>query len=169
MRYPTTCCHLTQFSPRTVRETRKKVVKRNRSCACFTLILLAHILVYLFKNDRDVLSVQEYGRYPYQTYTEQLLSENAACFGIDKSDSPRSCKSSATTKHSIDRSSIWRSILLSFDSQVHHLLKHRQPSSVAATRAVLVFQKQNICHKSSEDEGPVCRFLKKSDQTKFNG
>jgi hypothetical protein len=28
--------------------------------------------------------------------------------------------------------------------------------------------RQNICHKSSEDEEPVCRFLNIGDQTKFN-
>jgi hypothetical protein len=148
-------------------QKQKKVVKKKRTSVCFTLILLAHILVYLLKIDRDVISVQEHGRYPYQTYTEQLLSENASCFGIDKLDFPRFCKS-GVTKNSIDQSSIWRSMLLSYNSHVHHLLKHHKSSSITATTLVLIFHKQNICHKSSEDEELVCRCLNLDDQTQFN-
>jgi len=146
----------------------RTVMNKNRSHVYFILVLLAHILVYLFKIDRDVFSFQEYGRHPHQTYTEQPLSKNAAHFRTNIFDFPQSCKSCVSEQSSIDHVSIWRSILLSYNSRVHHLLNLRKSSSVAATRVILILHKQNIYHKSSEDEELVYRFLNINDQTKLN-
>jgi hypothetical protein len=127
-------------------------MKKNRKHIYLTLILAANILIYLFKLDRDFFSFQEYYCRPHKTYNEQLLSKNASYFGITSSNISKIFKSCVSDKNDIDRSFIWRSIHISYDSHVHCLLKLHESAVIPTIRIISILHNKNIFHKSSEDE-----------------
>jgi hypothetical protein len=130
----------------------KKTMKKNKSEFYFTTILLIHIFVYLFKIDRDVFAIQEYFSRPNQTYTEQPHSKNVSYFGNSISDFHQYSKSFDTKNNCIENIAVWNSIFLSYNSRVHHLLKQHESSSSLTIGIIAVLHRQNIFHKSSEEE-----------------
>jgi hypothetical protein len=127
-------------------------MKKNRTHIYLTVILAANILIYLFKLDRDFFSFQEYHSQPHKTYNEQLLSRNASYFGITSFNFPKLFKSYVSDKNDINRSFIWRSIHISYDSHIYCLLKLHEPAAIPIVRIISIMHENNICHKSSEDE-----------------
>jgi hypothetical protein len=134
-------------------------LKKNASNIFITLILVVHIGVYLFKIDRDVYSYQKYACHPHQTYTEQPLYETVTSSGNIKVDYPQFSRSFIPQYQAVDHSFFWRSILFSYNSRVHHLLRYCEPSSSATITIVRTLCRQNICHKSSDDEEPAYRLF----------
>lgn len=134
-------------------------MKKNRTKYYFTAILLIHILVYFFKIDRDVFAFQEYFSRPNQTYTEQPHSKNVTYFGNFISDFLQYSKSFDTKNNCIENIAVWNSIFLSYNSRVHHLLKHYESFITPTIGIIAVLHRQNIFHKSSEDEEPKYRFF----------
>jgi hypothetical protein len=134
-------------------------MKKNRTHIYLTVILVANILIYLFKLDRDFFSFQEYHSQPHKTYNEQLLSKNASYFGITSFNFSKLFKSCVSDKNDIDRSFIWRSIHISYDSHVHCLLKLHESAAIPIIRIISILHKNNICHKSSEDEELDYRYV----------
>jgi hypothetical protein len=134
-------------------------MKKNRTHIYLTLILVANILIYLFKIDRDYFSFQEYYRHPHKTYNEQLLSNNASYFGITSFDYSKLFKPYISDKSNIDQSFIWRSVYISYNSHVHCLLKLHESTTIPTTRIISILHKNNICHRSSEDEELDYRYV----------
>jgi hypothetical protein len=137
-------------------------MNKNNTKFYFTTLLLIHILVYLLKIDKDVYAFQEYFYQPYQTYTEQPLSKNASYFVGSILGFPQSSKFCDATNICIESITVWNSISFSYNSRVHHLLKHNESFLSSPIRIITVLHRQNICHKSSEDEElKHCFFLRK--------
>lgn len=130
----------------------RKSMKNNRTHLYFTLILLAHILVYLLKVDRDYFSIDKYYRQPHQAYTEQLLSKGASYFGNASLGVSKLLKPTNSDERHIDRSLIWRSITLSYNFHIQCLLKLHESAVVPTITIISIVHKITICHKSSEDE-----------------
>ena len=127
-------------------------MKKNKSKFYFTTILFIHILVYFFKIDRDVFAFQEYFSRPNQTYTEQPLSKNVSYFFSSNLSFPQSSKSCDAKYICINCNAVWNSIFLSYNSRVHHLLKLNESFLSPTIKIFAVLHRQNIFHKSSEDE-----------------
>jgi hypothetical protein len=134
-------------------------MKKNRTHIYLTLILLANILIYLFKLDRDFFSFQEYHSQPHKTYNEQLISKKASYFGITSFTISKFCKSCVSDKKDIGQSFNWSSIHILYDSHVHCLLKLHESTTIPTIRIVSILHKNNICHKSSEDEELDYRYV----------
>lgn len=134
-------------------------MKKNRTKYYFTAILLIHILVYFFKIDMDVFAFQEYFNQPNQTYTKQPLSKNVSYFFNFFSGFSQSSKSCDAKNNCTDSIAIWNSILLSYNSRVHHLLKHNETLVTPTIRIIGVLHRKNIFHMSSEDEELEHRFF----------
>ena len=59
-------------------------------------------------------------------------------------------------KNSPNRITIWKSILLSYNSRAHHLLIQNKTLVTTTIRIINILHKKNIFHKSSEDDMAVC-------------
>jgi hypothetical protein len=141
-------------------------MKKEKTNKKYILILLAYILFYFFKVHSDISSFQDYDSLPHQVYNEQPLSERTTFLFSNCSDLPSLTKSLFIDKHINDQMTIWRSIFLSYNLRVHHLLKHQESFGIPSLTIISFLQKQNIYHKSSEDEELIWRFTIIS-QTKF--
>jgi hypothetical protein len=107
----------------------------------FTLILLANILFYFLKIDRDLYAFQEIIPHPHQTYNEQPLIENTSYLftsisGFSKFLDKENLKS--------NQISIWNSILLSYNSKLLYFLKINKPRTYNILQIVSVIFKKNI-------------------------
>jgi hypothetical protein len=134
-------------------------MKKNETKFYFTTILLFQILVYFFKIDRDVFAFQEYFSRSNQTYTEQPLSKKVSYFGSSISVFCQFIQSCEAKNNCTDRIAIWNSILLSYNSRVHHLLQHNETHLTPKIKIIGILHRKNIFHKSSEDEVLEYRFL----------
>jgi len=137
----------------------KKTMKKSRTKYYLTAILLIHILVYFFKIDRDVFAYQEYFNKPNQTYTEQPLSKNVSYFTGSTLDFPQFSKSCNAKNICFEYSAVWNTIFHSYNSRVHHLLKLNESCFAPTIQIITVLYRQNIFHKSSEDEELEYRFF----------
>jgi hypothetical protein len=133
-------------------------MKKEKTNTKYILILLAHILFYFFKVDSDISAFQDYVSLPHQVYTEQPLSESTTFLFSSYLDLPSLSKSLFIDKHINDQMTIWRSIFLSYNLLVHHFLKHQESFGIPSLTIISFLQKQNIYHKSSEDEELIWRF-----------
>jgi hypothetical protein len=127
-------------------------MKKNRTKYYFTAILLIHILVYFFKIDRDIFAFQEYISHPNQTYTEQPHFKNDSYFGNSISDFLQFSKSYNAKNDYIESITIWKAILLSYNSRVDHLLKRNQTYFAPTIRIIIVLYRHHYIDNSSEDE-----------------
>jgi hypothetical protein len=127
-------------------------MKKEKTNTIYILIFLAHILFYFFKVNPDTSAFQDYDSLPNQDYTEQPLSESTTFHFSGYLDFSSLSKSLFIDEHINDQMTIWRSIFLSYNSRVHHFLKHRESSGNPYLTIISFLQKQNIYHKSSEDE-----------------
>lgn len=133
-------------------------MKKNKTKFYFITILLIHILVYFFKIDRDIFTFQEYYNRPNQTYTEQLLLKRASYFSSSISGFFQISKICDVKNNCPEIIAIWNAIFLSYNSQVHHLLKFNESCFAPAIRVFTVLCMLNIFNKSSDDEDPEYRF-----------
>jgi len=125
----------------------------------FSLILFIQILIYFFRIDRELYAVQEKFYHPCQVYDEQPLVEDASYPEDAFSDFSKFSNSSETEIQKFDNTTIWRSVFLSYNSHVFGILKHNKPYSTQANWIVSVLYKQNIPHKSSDEEELSHRFF----------
>ncbi len=125
----------------------------------FSFFLLVHILAYFFRVDRELYAVQDNFYLPCQTYNEQPFIEDTSSLGGAFPDFSKFSNSSEKETPKFDKTTIWRSVFLSYNSHVYHILKHNQPYSVQANCIVSVLYKQNISHKSSDEEEPSLQFF----------
>jgi hypothetical protein len=132
-----------------------KTMKRHKFNFCFSIILLANILAYFFKIDRDIYSIQEYYHHPHQTYSEQLYSQCRSYFVADNSDNVPFAKSWNHEKYNIDQPSIWNAISSLYGARVLSLFKIHENTTTQNLRFISILHKQNICHKSSEGDAAV--------------
>ena len=124
----------------------------------FTLIFLVYIFLCFFKIDRDLYAIQKNVRLPHQTNNEQPFLKNPSNSYIITSDFFKFSKSVVKKSVQVDYISIWRSILLTYNSHIKYLLKLHKSSSIPLAMIVSILHKQNIYHKSSYDEEPDCNF-----------
>jgi hypothetical protein len=118
-----------------------------------------YILIYFFKIDKDVLAVQDFFNQPNQIYTEQPHTKNVSYFVgtvLDFSQSFISCDAKGIH---IKEAAIWNSIFLSYNSRIHHLLRLNELYTAPIIRIITTSYRQNIFHKSSEDEDLEYRFI----------
>lgn len=134
-------------------------MKKYRTKYYFTAILLLHILVYFFKIDKDVFTFQEYVNRPNQTYTEQPLSKNVSYLNHFFSDFSPLSKSFNATNNNQERIAIWNSILLSYNSRVHVLLKRNEFYCAPTIRNFAFLYRHKFIDNSSEDEDMNNGFL----------
>lgn len=134
------------------------MIIKNRSKFYSITILSLYILVYFFKIDKDPFSVQEYFNRPNQIYTEQPLAKSISYFAEHVLDFPQSFVSCDADDINIEEIAIWNSIFLSYNSRVHHLLKFNKFHSALMMRNITALYRQNILHKSSEEEEPEYRY-----------
>ncbi len=131
------------------------MIKVNKS-KFFSFILLVHILAYFFRVDKELYAVQDNFYHPCQAYDEQPVVEDTAYF----EDAFSYFSSFTETENpNLDNITIWRSVFLSYNLHVYHILKHNQANSVEANCIVSVLYKQNISHKSSDEEEPSLQFF----------
>jgi hypothetical protein len=136
-------------------------MKKNKSKFYLIVILFAHILVYILKIDRDVFAFQEYFRQPNQTYTEQLFPNTISYFVGSILNFFQSHVTCDIKNISIEQNAVWNSIILLYNSRIHHFLKHIEtPITITQTiRIVRILHRKNIFHKSSKDDVFGYRFL----------
>jgi len=142
-------------------------MKKEKTNIKLILILFAHILFYFFKVHPDYSAFQEYSHLPYQIYNEQPLSEGTPNLCSSYLNLPSLCTSVFIDKDIVDQKTIWRSIFLYYNLRVHQFLKHQELLGIPSLMTITFLQKQNIHHKSSEDEELIWRFTIIS-QIKFN-
>ncbi len=118
-----------------------------------------YILIYFFKIDKDAFAVQDYFNPPNQIYTEQPLDKDVSFFIGTVLDFPQSFISCDARVIHIEKIAIWNSIFLSYNSRIHHLLKINELYSAPIIRIITTLYRQNIFHKSSEEEELEYRFI----------
>lgn len=127
-------------------------MKQSKSNYYLTTILLVHILVYFFKINNDEFTLWECFNRPNQAYTGQPLLKNASYFGNSISENPQFAEHyEAKNNHSQNRI-IWNSIVQSYNARILHLLKQYESFFPQTPRIITVAYRQNVFHKSSEDE-----------------
>ena len=124
----------------------------------FTLIFLAYVFLCFFKIDRDLYAIQENVCLPNQTNNERPFFKTPSNSYIITSDFFKFSKSVVKKNVQVDYISIWRSILLTYNSHIKYLLKFHKSSSIPLARIVSILHKQNVSHKSSYDEELDCNF-----------
>jgi len=134
-------------------------MKKHKTKFYLKTFLLIHILVYFFKIDRDIFASQEYFNQPNQTYTEQPLSKNVSYFGSFISSFLQFSKSDDLSNSCIENIAFWNSIFLSYNSRICHLLNYNEFYLTPTIKTIAVLHRQNIYHKSSEDEELEYRFI----------
>jgi hypothetical protein len=134
-------------------------MKKDNSKYYFTLILLAYILIYFFKIDKTVFSFQVCHRSPNQSYNEQPFSENSICSVCTISGFSQFIKSRVSENRSFGYISDWSSVLYSYNLSVHHFLKCQKLFVVPTLKIVSIIHKQNIFHKSTEEDNPNYRLF----------
>jgi len=133
-------------------------MKMSKSKSYFALIFLLYILLCLLKIDKDLYAIQENVHLPHQTNNEQPFFKTPSNSYIITSDFFKFSKSVVKKNVQVDYISIWRSILLTYNSHIKYLLKFHKSFSIPLTRIVSILHKQNISHKSSYDEELDCSF-----------
>lgn len=134
------------------RKRDNEIMKKNKSKYYLTTILLVYILAYFFKINNDEFTLHEYFNRPNQTYSEQPLLKNVSYFGISISNFNQFLEPCKIGNYYSQERIIWNSIFLSYNSRLLHLLKLNKFYFPQAIRIIIVLQRQNIFHKSSEDE-----------------
>jgi hypothetical protein len=114
----------------------------------FALILLANILFYFFKIDRELNAFHEIIPHPHQTYNEQPLIENTSYLFTSISGFSIFLDKENSKSNQI---SVWNSILLSYNSKLLYFLKINKACTYNTLQIVSVLFKKNIHHKSSVD------------------
>ena len=129
-------------------------MKKDNSKYNFTLILLVYILAYFFKIDKTLFSFPEFRYSSNQYYNEQPFSKNSLYSIRTFPSLPKFVKSSVSVKHSLSCITVWSSILHSYNLSVKQILKCQKIFVIPTQKILANLFKQNIFHKSSEEEIP---------------
>lgn len=119
----------------------------------FSLILFLYILAYFFRIDKELAVVQEHIQDPFQSYTEQPHVNKPLTSGINFNDYNEQEVSFTSEHKEASCETIWRSIFQSYNSYIVHQLKVYKSYPIPKKRRIFVLYKQNISHKTSNEEG----------------
>jgi len=131
---------------------------KKRNIGYFVLILSAYLFICLLKTDRNILPFQDYDNTPHRTYTELLTETFSADFksitNRAEDNNTEGFRKFAKLKKEVScRSEYFGSdIPLRFVLFVTRISNRNNVILSQSSRIILIQQKNNIPHKSSDDD-----------------